>query len=67
MKDYHINIFHSQEDNACIADIPDVDLIQLNHRAEDDQKSDTKPEAGKCLSLVNASKSPSRRITANDN
>jgi predicted RNase H-like HicB family nuclease len=24
MKDYHINIFHSQEDNGYIADIPDL-------------------------------------------
>ena len=25
MKDYHINIFHSEEDNGYIADIPDLD------------------------------------------
>jgi len=24
MKDYHINIFHSQEDDGYIADIPDL-------------------------------------------
>ena len=24
MKDYHINIFHSEEDNGYIADIPDL-------------------------------------------
>jgi predicted RNase H-like HicB family nuclease len=24
MKDYHINIFHSDEDEGCIADIPDL-------------------------------------------
>ena len=25
MKDYHINIFHSQEDGGYIADVPDLD------------------------------------------
>jgi predicted RNase H-like HicB family nuclease len=25
MKDYHINIFYSQEDAGCIADVPDLD------------------------------------------
>jgi predicted RNase H-like HicB family nuclease len=25
MKDYHINIFHSEEDGGYIADIPDLD------------------------------------------
>ena len=25
MKDYHINIFHSEEDHGYIADIPDLD------------------------------------------
>ncbi len=25
MKDYHINIFHSEEDEAYVADIPDLD------------------------------------------
>jgi predicted RNase H-like HicB family nuclease len=25
MKDYHINIFHSEEDRGYIADIPDLD------------------------------------------
>ena len=25
MKDYHINIFHSEEDNGYIADIPDLE------------------------------------------
>ena len=25
MKDYHINIFHSEEDDGYIADIPDLD------------------------------------------
>lgn len=25
MKDYHINIFHSEEDEGYIADIPDLD------------------------------------------
>ncbi|MFQ5863687.1 MAG: type II toxin-antitoxin system HicB family antitoxin [bacterium] len=24
MKDYHINVFHSEEDNGYIADIPDL-------------------------------------------
>lgn len=24
MEDYHINIFHSEEDEGCIADIPDL-------------------------------------------
>ena len=24
MKDYHINIFYSEEDEGCIADIPDL-------------------------------------------
>ena len=24
MKDYHINIFYSEEDGGCIADIPDL-------------------------------------------
>ena len=25
MKDYHINIFHSEEDDGYVADIPDLD------------------------------------------
>jgi predicted RNase H-like HicB family nuclease len=24
MKDYHINVFYSEEDEACVADIPDL-------------------------------------------
>ena len=24
MKDYHINIFYSEEDECCVADIPDL-------------------------------------------
>jgi predicted RNase H-like HicB family nuclease len=30
MKDYHINIFYSQEDEAYIADIPDFEMCSAD-------------------------------------
>lgn len=30
MKDYHINIFYSEEDESCIADIPDFEMCSAH-------------------------------------
>ena len=36
MRDYHINIFHSDEDDAWVADIPDLDACSaLGHTPEE--------------------------------
>jgi hypothetical protein len=55
MKDYHINIIQSQEDDACIADIPDVNLIPVESlsRRRSEQRHETRgrevPVVGKRL------------------
>jgi predicted RNase H-like HicB family nuclease len=36
MKDYHINIFYSEEDNGYIADIPDLEFCSAFGKTPDD-------------------------------
>jgi predicted RNase H-like HicB family nuclease len=36
MKDYHINIFYTEEDEGCIADIPDLEYCSaFGHTPEE--------------------------------
>ncbi len=36
MKDYHINIFHSEEDGGYIADIPDLEICSAFGRTPEE-------------------------------
>ena len=59
VKDYHINIFYSEEDGGYIADIPGLDsLSAFGHTAEE-----ALAEVGKAKALwIEAAKAEGRRV-----
>ena len=58
MKDYHINIFHSQEDDGYIADIPDLHYCSAFGRTPSEALTELEKAKAAWIEAANAEGKP---------